>query len=44
MWWAVAKALLDKNGSPAWQRVNKIMSIWNASQSNSARQQTQTEV
>lgn len=33
MWWALAKLMLDKNGSPAWNRINNIMSIWNAGQS-----------
>lgn len=35
MWWAIVKYILDKNGSPAWERVNNIMSI--ANMANSAK-------
>ena len=35
MWWAIVKYILNKNGSPAWERVNNIMSI--ANMANSAK-------
>ena len=35
MWWAIIKYMLDKNNSPAWQRVNNILSI--ANMANSAK-------
>lgn len=38
MWWAILKKILDKNNSPAWQRINNIMSIWNTAQGMTARQ------
>lgn len=38
MWWKLLKMALDKNGSPGWNRVKQIMSIYNMS--NSAKSNT----
>ena len=37
MWWQILSAVLDKNGSPAWQKLSGLLSIASAAKGNSAK-------
>lgn len=37
MWWQIISAMLDRNGSQAWKRVQNLLSLWNMSKSTSAK-------